>query len=436
MNVLSLNCGSSSVKYALLQMPVGVRLCAGIVDRVTVGGSFIKHSKAGYGEKIHHRDCPTHAIAFELLIAFLTHREVGVIRDLSEIDAVGHRVVHGGERFTGSVSINDGVVREIEDCTPLAPLHNPANLAGIRAAMQLMPNIPHAAIFDTAFFSTLPPHIFVYALPFEWYTTYNIRKYGFHGTSHRYVAARSASLLKKQPSEVNIITLHIGNGVSVTAVRGGAAYDHSMGFTPLEGAVMGTRCGDIDPAIPLYVMRREALECEEMENILNKKSGLLGITGKYSDRREILKAMDAGDKRAKLSFEIECYRLRKYIGAYAAGMGGLDAIAFTAGVGENSFLHRSRICRELTFFGIEIDDDKNIQAVGGEKDMDISAPDSRVRVFVIPTNEELVLAEETLAVLNTMQQEMPARSLATGANINQWRTTLQQSGTVGGITED
>lgn len=400
MKVMTLNCGSSSVKYALFDLPERIRLSHGIVDRVAVGDSLIKHIKLDGQEYIHYQKCPTHDMAVRLVIDFLTDREKGVIQFLSEIGAVGHRVVHGGAEFTKPVMIDDAVMEKIKEFSTLAPLHNPPNLEGIRAVRKLLPNVPQVAVFDTAFFTTMPRHVFIYGLPYEWYEKYQIRKYGFHGTSHLFVSRRAYALLGKKPHEANIITLHIGNGVSITAVKGGEAYDHSMGFTPLEGPIMGTRCGDIDPGIPFHVMRKEKLGYRQMVDILNRKSGLLGISGKYIDRREILNAMNAGDERARLCFEMECYRLRKYIGAYAAGMGGVDAIVFTAGVGENSFLHRQRICEGLGFLGIQLDDEKNKQAVGGENEMEISLPASRVRVFVIPTNEELVMAEDVLALLD------------------------------------
>ncbi len=398
MKILTLNCGSSSVKYSIVEMPSAKKLCRGLVDRVTLGGSFIEHIDADNKKTTIQHDCPTYEDAIQLIVACLTGGETRVVKDISEIAAVGHRVVHGGEWFNQPMVIDDEVVKRIEECSELAPLHNPANLVGIRAAMKLLA-VPNIAVFDTAFLATIPPHVHIYALPYEWYRKYHIRKYGFHGTSHLYVSRRASILLGKMPHDSRVVTLHIGNGVSITAVKGGVAVDHSMGFTPLEGAVMGTRCGDIDPAIPMYVMRKEGLGPQDMENILNKKSGLLGITGKYSDRRQLIEAMKAGDERAGLAFEVECYRLRKYIGAYAAGMGGLDAIAFTAGVGENSVLHRAKVCEGLDFLGITIDADKNQTAVGGKREMDISSAGSRVRVFVIPTDEELVFAQETFAVL-------------------------------------
>lgn len=399
MKIMTLNCGSSSIKYALVEMPDGKRLCRGVVDRVTLDGSFIEHIDSNNKITTCQNECPTYSAAVELILDFLTSRDTQAVKEISEIGAIGHRVVHGGEKFTKPVIIDDEVVKGIEECAELAPLHNPANLVGIRTAMKLLPAATNVAIFDTAFFTTIPPHVYLYGLPYEWYQKYHVRKYGFHGTSHLYVSRRAAILLGKMPHEVNIVTLHVGNGVSITAVKGGAAFDHSMGFTPLEGAVMGTRCGDIDPAIPLYLMKKDGLGPEDMENILNRKSGLLGISGRYSDRRQIIEAMKTGDERARLAFEIECYRLRKYIGAYAAGMGGIDVISFTGGVGENSSLHRAKICEGLEFLGINIDDKKNLLAVGGKQEMEISSADSRVRVFVVPTDEELVFAQEAFAVL-------------------------------------
>lgn len=399
MKVMTLNCGSSSVKYAIWIMPARRRLCGGIVERVTIGNSVIRYKVSGKKELLYDQDCPNHDVAIKLIVDLVSNQESGVIKDLSEIDAIGHRVVHGGEKFTRSVLIDDEVIKAIEQFCVLAPLHNPPNLLGIRAAMKLMPSIPHIAIFDTAFFTTMPEYAYIYGLPYEWYKKYRIRRYGFHGTSHLYVAKRAAALLGKKPSEVNVITLHIGNGVSVTAVRKGLAYDHSMGFTPLEGAVMGTRCGNIDPAIILYIMQKEGLTPAQMEDILNKKSGLLGITGKYIDRRDIIKAAAEGDERARLAIEIECHRLRKYIGAYAAAIGGVDAVVFTAGVGENSVLHRAQICEGLEFMGLTISPEKNKQAVGNKREVDVSSPDSSIKVFVIPTNEELVFAEDVTAIL-------------------------------------
>jgi acetate kinase len=396
---MSLNCGSSSVKYALFEMPEKVELCRGIVGRVTLGDTYIEHFKAGHEKYVRHFECPTYRAAIGLILEILTNSETGVIRTLSEIKAIGHRVVHGGEWFTKPVIINNKVIEKIEECSELAPLHNPTNLAGIKAIVNVVPNMLQVAVFDTAFFVTMLPHVFVYGLPYEWYQKYHVRRYGFHGTSHRYVSIRATALLGKKMNEVNLITLHIGNGVSISAIKGGRAYDHSMGFTPLEGAIMATRCGDVDPGILLYIMSRENLGWREMEKILNTKSGLQGVSGKYSDRRDIIKAMEAGDERAKLSFDIECYRLRKYIGAYAAGMGGVDAIVFTGGVGENSALHRQKICSELGFLGIRLNREKNRQTEGIQKEMEISSYSSPVKIFVIPTDEEGIIAEDVFAII-------------------------------------
>jgi len=400
MTILTLNCGSSSVKYALFNMPGGVRISYGMVDRVGTERATVEYYGVNNKRYSHKCDCTSHDAAVRLIMELLVSPKNGVIQSMAEIKAVGHRVVHGGEKFTSTVLIDSGVIGKIEEYSALAPLHNPANLAGIKAVTSLLPDISQVAVFDTAFFNTIPPHAYIYGVPYEWYETHWVRKYGFHGTSHSYVAGRAVALLEKKPEEVNIITLHIGNGVSVTAVKGGKAFDHSMGFTPLEGAVMGTRCGDTDPGIILHMMQKENLSVKDMDEILNKKSGLLGISGKYSDRRELLEAMDKGDERASLAFEIECYRLRKYIGAYAAGMGGVDAVVFTGGVGENSFRHRKKICEGLEFMGISFDKEKNEQVKGEQTEREISSDQSRVKVFVIPTDEEMVIAGETYNLLN------------------------------------
>ena len=401
LKIMTLNCGSSSAKYSLWESGRHEkrRLCEGIVERVGLEGSFIRHRPREAPEVVLHRDCPDHDSAFELIVETVLHPDYGVIEDLSDTQAVGHRVVHGGERFTMSAPIDEEVLETVEECSRLAPLHNPPNLRGIAAARQHMPHIPHIAVFDTAFFTTMPPESYLYALPYEWYQKYGIRRYGFHGTSHLYVSRRAAALLGKAPAEANLITLHIGNGVSVTAIKKGAAYDHSMGFTPLEGAAMGTRCGDIDPAIPLYVMEMEGTSPSEMSDILNKRSGLLGISGTYVDRRDLLAAAERGEERARLAVEIECHRLRKYIGAYAAALGHLDAVVFTAGVGENSPTYRSKICSGLGILGISIDEEANTQAVGRDGEATISSPEAEVKVLVIPTQEELVIVEDVLAIL-------------------------------------
>ena len=393
MKILTLNCGSSSVKYSVVEMPSASKLCHGIIDRVLSQISSVEYFRKG-NKYAHQRKCGNHTSAIEIISDLISDKQVGVLSGYSELSAIGHRVVHGGEKFNKSTFIDDAVIRIIEDYSDLAPLHNPANLAGINAAMKLMPGVTNVAIFDTAFLATLSPHVYSYGLPYEWYEKYRIRKYGFHGSSHYYIAKRAAEILGRKQQEVNLITLHIGNGVSVTAVKRGKAYDHSMGFTPLEGAIMGTRCGDIDATIPLYVMRKENLNCQDMENILNKKSGLLGITGKYSDRRDILAAMSNGDEKAQLAFNMECYRLKKYIGAYIAALGRVDAIVFSGGVGERSFLHRLKICENLEYLGIKISENKNSDAIDGLKESIISDGDSTISILVIPTDEEIVFAQE------------------------------------------
>ena len=406
MKILTLNCGSSSVKYSLWEVEENTNLkkelCNGIVERIGLENSYVRHKIPKKDEAKLSVDCKTHEEAIKLVFDLLEDKERGVVKSLEEINAVGHRVVHGGEKFRCSTIVNEEVIKAIEELSPLAPLHNPANVSGIKAAMKMLPDIPHVAVFDTAFYTELPPYVYLYALPYEWYEKYGVRKYGFHGTSHRYVAKRAAALLNKELSDVNLITLHIGNGVSVTAIKKGVAYEHSMGFTPLEGAIMGTRCGDVDPGAVLFVMKQENLTPDYMNEILNKKSGLLGITGKYVDRRDILKAAEKGEERAELAIKMEVHRLKKFIGAYAAVMGGVDAIAFTAGVGENSPFYRRKICENLDFLGIKLDHEKNEVAVGG-REMEISTSDSPVKVFVIPTNEELIFVEETIEVLNKLK---------------------------------
>lgn len=401
MKIMTLNCGSSSVKYSLWNsLPkTKAKLCEGIVERVTIKGGAIRHQLPEVREMVQYQECPDHEIALKLIVDTLTSGDYGIINDLSEIDAVAHRVVHGGEKFRMSMQIDNRLLKTIEEYSELAPLHNPPNLLGIKTMMNLMPKIPHIAIFDTAFFTTMPAPSYIYAIPYEWYEKYQIRRYGFHGSSHLYVSRRAAALLRKKPSEVNLVTLHIGNGVSITAVKRGTAYDHSLGFTPLEGAVMGTRGGDVDPGIIIHMMEKEGLNPSQMLEILNKKSGLLGITGKYTDRRDILRLAEQGDARAKLALDIECCRLKKYIGAYMALLGDIDAIVFTGGVGENSPTHRAKIFEGLEVFGISINSQKNLEAFGAKKETEISTKNAKIRVFVIPTNEELVFIEDTLAIL-------------------------------------
>jgi len=372
MSVLTLNCGSSSVKYSVYDEDRREFVRRGVIERV--GG----------------KDCPDHTAAVKRVLKIVANENVR---------AVGHRVVHGGEKFKKSARVTPELIKTVEAVAELAPLHNPPNLAGIRAAQELLPDVPHVAVFDTAFHQTMEPPAFVYPLPYEWYEKYGIRRYGFHGTSHLYVSARAAALLKRPIGELKIVTLHVGNGASAAAVSGGKSVDTSMGFTPMEGLVMGTRCGWIDLAVPLYVMEREGQNTVEMVLLLNKQSGLLGITGRFYDRRDILKHAEAGDERCRLALEIEARSLKKTIGSYAACMGGLDAVVFTAGVGENAPSIRAAALSGLEFLGIRLDPGRNEKAVGGRGEEIITTDDSPVKVLVIPTNEALVIAEDTLAIL-------------------------------------
>lgn len=401
MIILSLNCGSSSVKYQLYDWQQKAILASGNVERVTIGKSFCVYEVIGKESRRIEEECPTHKEAIDLIIRTITHRDYGVLNDISKIVAVGHRVVHGGEKFAKSVIIGEEELAEFEKLADLAPLHNPPNILGIRAAKQILPTIPHMAIMDTAWHQTMPPTSYIYALPYEWYEKYRLRRYGFHGTSLLYVAKRAAVLLGKDPFEVNLISLHIGNGVSVNAVVNGCSYDTSMGFTPLEGAVMGTRAGDHDPAIDFFIMEREHLDTKTMTMILNKKSGLLGISGKYVDRRDITEAAQSGDQRAALAQDIEAFRLKKYIGAYAAELGHVDAVVFTAGAGSRDEILRDKILNGLGNLGILYDPKKNFAARTMNAELDITHPDSQSKIFVIPTDEELVFTEDVVALLQS-----------------------------------
>lgn len=404
MKILALNCGSSSVKYQLFDWENKSVVAKGIVERVGIGDSFIVHEAPGRETYRDEYECHDHNTAINLVLNTLVSKERGVIENLNEISAIGHRVVHGGEKFKSSVLINDEVIKAIEDVQHLAPLHNPPNLAGIRAAKEILPKVPHVAIFDTAFHQTMPKHAYIYAVPYEWYEEYGVRRYGFHGTSHLYVSKRAAALLKKDAKDCNIITMHIGNGVSHTAIKNGISVDTSMGLTPLEGAVMGTRCGDLDPAIPLFMQQRLNISPREMDNMLNKKSGILGITGKFTDRRDVLECAKT-DERCKLAIEIEAYRIKKYIGAYYAVLGRVDAIVFTAGVGENATVIREKALEGLEELGIKIDKEKNSKTFSKSGETEISTSDSKVKVFVIPTNEELVFVEDVVAILKNRYKD-------------------------------
>ncbi|HOB35225.1 MAG TPA: acetate kinase [Bacillota bacterium] len=395
MKVLVINCGSSSLKYQLFNMETESVLAKGLVERIGLDGSALIHTVTGKEKVRLERDLDNHKQAIALVLEALTDPEHGVISSFADIDAIGHRVVHGGETFSGSVKIDREVMAALRSNIDLAPLHNPPNIMGIEACTEILPNAVQVGVFDTAFHQTMPDYAFIYGLPYELYKKHGIRRYGFHGTSHQYVAQRAASLCGKSLDEVKIITCHLGNGASITAVDRGKSVDTSMGFTPLEGLIMGTRSGDIDPAIPFYLMKQLNMSYDEVNDLLNKRSGVLGISGVSSDFRDIEEAADRGDQRAQLALRAFCYRVIKYIGAYAAAMNGVDIIAFTAGLGENSPPARAEICKSLTFLGAEIDEQKN--NIRG-KEADISADTSRVRILLIPTNEELMIARETKAI--------------------------------------
>ena len=403
--ILTLNCGSSSVKYQLYNWDEKLPLAKGIVERVVVGGSFINHEVPGRKPYKKEEECPSYREAIRLIMETL--KETGVVEDFSLIQGVGHRVVHGGEKLTHSVLITKDVLNAFEKLKELAPLHNPPNILGIRAAMELFPSCPHIAVMDTAFISTIPPEAYIYAVPYEWYEKYRVRRYGFHGTSHLYVSRRAAVLLNRPIKKTNLVTCHIGNGVSFTAIKKGEAYDHSMGFTPLEGLVMGTRSGDIDPAIVSYVAERENLTAKEVVNVLNKKSGLCGITGRYTDLRDILKTQ-ISYSRSKLAFDVECHRIKKYIGAYIALLGRVDAIVFTAGAGELAWELRENCLQGMEELGIKFDRERNRKAVSRNHEFLISSDNSKIKVFVIPTDEELVMTEDTVAIIEG-RYDIPSR---------------------------
>ena len=394
MKILVLNSGSSSVKYQIIDMEDESVQAKGIVERIGLAGSRLKHKIRDGRELVVEKEVKDHKAAIDLILEYITHPEVGVLKSVEELGAVGHRVVHGGEKFTSSVLITDEVIEMIRECIPLAPLHNPANLAGIEAAMAAIPHVPMVAVFDTAFHQTMPDYSYMYALPYELYEKHRIRRYGFHGTSHRYVSDRAAKIVGRPKEELKIITAHLGNGASMAAVKFGKSMDTTMGYTPLEGLYMGTRCGNLDPAIPLALQREMKLSFSEVDHLLNKKSGMLGVSGISSDMRDLEEAAEKGEKRAILALSMYAYMVKKYIGAYAAAMEGLDVLVFTAGIGENSWLIREKSCQGLEFLGIEIDRDKNKRMIRG-KEGSISTDGSRVEVLVIPTNEELVIARDT-----------------------------------------
>ena len=397
MKVLVLNCGSSSLKYQLIDMETEGVLAKGLCERIGIEGSRLKHQPAGKDAVIFDDYQEDHSVSVKMVLDALTHPEYGVVKSMKEINAVGHRVVHGGEYFANSVIINQEVIEAIEKCCELAPLHNPANLIGIAACDKIMPGVPQVAVFDTAFHQTMPERAYMYALPYEYYEKYKIRRYGFHGTSHKFVSEEVAKMLDRPYDQTKTITCHLGNGGSICAVRNGKSIDTTMGFTPLEGLVMGTRAGDIDAAVITYLMEKENLTAAEMDNILNKQSGVLGISGVSSDFRDIEEASEAGNARAGMALDVFAYKVAKRIGAYTAAMNGVDAIVFTAGLGENSASTRKEICDYLGWMGVHIDSYNN--SLRG-KAMEISDSTSRVRVFVIPTNEELVIARDTKELLD------------------------------------
>jgi acetate kinase len=401
MNVLVLNCGSSSVKYQLIEAENRKTLTRGGVDRIGMSGATLTNTRYDGDEIKIAGEIVDHTIAIEYILAVLLSRNHGVINDKSDIHAVGHRVVHGGETFFASVLITDDVVKILRDNIELAPLHNPHNLRGIQACSVNLPGVPQAAVFDTAFHQGMPRKAYLYGIPYSLYSQYKIRRYGFHGTSHRFVSERAATLLGKEISTLKLITCHLGNGCSMSAISGGTSVDTSMGFTPLEGLLMGTRSGDIDPSVILFLMGKEGLSLGEANTLLNKHSGLQGISGVSSDMREIVAEMKNGDKKAGYAFQVFTYRIKKYIGAYAAALGGLDAVVFTGGIGENSAEVREACCEGLNFLGIAIDGQKNTSP---EKEKSISRPGMPADVLVIPTNEEMVIALDTMGIVRNLNQ--------------------------------
>ena len=397
MKILVINAGSSSLKYQLIDMDSMELLAKGLCERIGIDGKLTHKNVARGIEKVFEQNMKDHSDAISMVIDALVSEECGVIKSMSEIDAVGHRVVHGSETFANSTIIDEKVMGALEECSPLAPLHNPANLIGIEACQKLMPNVPQVGVFDTAFHQTMPKKAFMYALPYEYYEKYKIRKFGFHGTSHRFVSAEAAKMLGKPIEDLKIITCHLGNGSSVSAVDGGKCVDTSMGFTPLDGVVMGTRTGFMDPAVVTFIMENEGMSAKEVDALMNKKSGVFGVSGVSSDFRDLAKAADEGNDRASLAIDMFCYSVKKLIGSYAAAMGGVDAVVFTAGVGENDAACRAKIVDGLGFMGIRIDAEaNNIRGIA----KDISSADATVKTLVIPTNEELMIALDTKELIS------------------------------------
>ncbi|MDC7300447.1 acetate kinase [Agathobacter ruminis] len=396
MNVLVVNCGSSSLKYQLINSDTESVLAKGLCERIGIDGRLV-YQKAGLDKEFTEAPMPTHKQAIQMVLDALVNEKTGAIKSLSEIDAVGHRLVHGGEKFSSSCVINDEVIKGVEECNDLAPLHNPANLIGVRACQELMPNVPMVGVFDTAFHQTMPATAYIYGLPYEYYEKYKVRRYGFHGTSHSFVSKRVAELVGKNYEDLKIIVCHLGNGASVSAVKNGKCVDTSMGLTPLEGLLMGTRSGDLDPSILEFICQKENLTVSEMLTVLNKKSGVEGISGVSSDFRDLTAAAESGNEKAALAIESFCYRVAKYVGAYAAAMNGVDVIAFTAGIGENDDNVRSKIMGYLGYLGIGLNEEVNKKTHGD--DAMISTADSKVQAWVVPTNEELAICRETVALV-------------------------------------
>ncbi|MBP6634560.1 MAG: acetate kinase [Paludibacter sp.] len=398
MKILVLNCGSSSVKYKLLDMESNEELGSGGVEKIGMKGSFLKHKRKD-GQKVMLKgEILEHQTAVEYILGVLTSQKHGAVESLEEINAVGHRVVHGGEKFNSSVLITDDVIQKIVECIDIAPLHNPPNLAGINAINELLPNVPQVAVFDTAFHQTMPEYAYMYGIPYSLYTKYGIRRYGFHGTSHRYVSQRACDFLGLDCTKTKMITAHIGNGASVTAIENGKSVDTSMGFTPIEGLMMGTRSGDVDLGVVTFLMEKEMIGSASVSTLFNKHSGVLGISGLSSDMRDIENAIANGNERAKLALEMYEYRIKKYIGSYIAALNGVDVIVFTGGVGENQTGTRQKVCESLSFMGVKID--KELNAASRGKEVLLSTPDSTVKVVVIPTDEEFMIASDTLEIVN------------------------------------
>ena len=398
MIILVLNCGSSSVKYKLFDMERQEVMAQGGVEKLGLPGSFLKFTMPNGEKVVLEKELPEHNVAIQFILSILTHEKYGCIKSYNEIDAVGHRVVHGGEKFSSSVQITNEVIGKVVECIDLAPLHNPPNLKGIRAMESLIPGIPQVAVFDTAFHQTMPDYAYMYGLPYSLYKKYGIRRYGFHGTSHRFVSQRTCDVLGVPYEKQRIITAHIGNGGSITAIKDGKSIDTTMGLTPVEGLLMGTRCGDVDAGALSFIMDKEGLNAAGLSDLINKQSGVMGLSNISSDMREIEAAIEEGDKKAILTMNVFNYRIKKYIGAYAAALGGLDILVFTGGVGENQWSTRTEVCRDMEFMGIKLDEAKNDHMRG--KEMVISTPDSKVTVIVVPTDEELTIAKDTLEILS------------------------------------